>query len=141
MRQVRIAIVLAVAVCICASTAASALGAKVFRATRLPNPVSEAEPGKTVGNGVGTQAFQFGPFKIKCEKAHSTGLVNKETFKDFSIQIKFAKCLTEAKFGTFLGGLKTSFNEGKAISFVYHINGFAEVGEAPEGTEVSISGG
>ena len=150
MRRLRIAIVLAVATCICATTAATAMGEKVFRATRLPTPISEAAPGKTVGNGVPkegnprAQAFQFGPFKIACEKAHATGIVNKETFKDFSIQIKFGKCLTEATFnGTskFIGGLRTSFNEGKAIGFVYHINNFAEVGEAPEGTEVTISGG
>jgi hypothetical protein len=141
MRQFRIAIVLAVAACVCATTAAAASAEKVFRATRLPAPISEAEPGKTVGNGVGTQEFVFGPFHIKCEKAHSTGIVDKETFKDFAIQIKFGKCLTEAHFGTFTGGLKTTFNENKAIGFVYHINGFAEIGNAPEGTEVTVSGG
>jgi hypothetical protein len=141
MRRLRIAIVLAVATCICATTAATAMGEKVFRATRLPKPISEVEPGKTAGNQTSQQAFKFGPFHIKCEKAHSTGIVDKETFKDFAIQIKFGKCLTEAHFGTFLGGLKTTFNENKPIGFVYHINGFAEVGEAPEGTEVTISGG
>jgi len=148
MRQFRIAIVLAVVASVCATTAATAMGEKVFRATRLPKPISEVEPGKTTGNGLAegprSQAFEFGPFKIACEKAHATGIVNKETFKDFAIQIKFGKCLTEANFnGTskFIGGLRTSFNEGKAIGFVYHINKFAEVGEAPEGTEVKISGG
>jgi hypothetical protein len=141
MRQFKIAIVLALATCVCATTAAAAMGQKVFRATRLPKPITEVEPAKTAGHEVGQQAFQFGPFKIKCEKAAAKGLVDKETFKDFSTQIKFGKCLTEAHFGTFTGGLKTRFNEGKAVSFVYHINGFAEVGEAPEGTEVKISGG
>ena len=152
MRQFKIAIVLALAASVCATTAATAMGekVKVFQATRLPKPINEVEPGKTTGNGVPkegsprAQAFEFGPFKIACEKAHATGIVNKETFKDFAIQIKFGKCLTEAVFnGTskFLGGLRTSFNEGKPIGFVYHINKFAEVGEAPEGTEVKISGG
>jgi hypothetical protein len=141
MRQLRIAIVLAVATCVCATTAATAMGQKVFRATRLPQPISEFEPGKTVGRGVGVQAFRFGPFKIKCEVAKASGIVDNETFKDFSTQVKFSKCLTEAKFGTFLGGIKTNFNERKAIGFVYHINGFAETGEAPEGTEVTVSGG
>jgi len=141
MRQLRIAIVLAVATCICATTAATASAEKVFKATRSPKPVSESETAKTAGNNTDTQAFQFGPFKIKCAKAHSTGIVNKETFKDFAIQIKFGKCLTEAHFGLFVGGLRTTFNENKPIGFVYHINGFAEVGEAEEGTEVKISGG
>jgi len=141
MRRLRIAIVLAVAACICATTAATAMGQKVFRATRLPKPIAEVEPGKTIGRAVGVQAFKFGPFKIKCEVANGTGIVDKETFKDFSTQIKFGKCLTEAKFGTFTGGLKTNFNERKAIGFVYHINGFAEIGNAPEGTEVKITGG
>jgi hypothetical protein len=141
MRQFRITIVLALAACVCATTAATAMGQKVFRATRMPKPISEVEPGKTAGNNVGQQEFKFGPFHILCEKAHSTGIVDKETFKDFAIQIKFGKCLTEAHFGTFTGGLRTTFNEGKAVGFVYHINGFAEVGNAPEGTEVTISGG
>jgi len=141
MRRLRIAIVLAVATCICATAAATAMGEKVFRATRLPKPVSEAEPAATVGRAVGTQAFHFGPFHIKCELAQGKGIVNKETFKDFSTQIKFAKCLTEAHFGNFTGGLQTVFNEKKPIGFIYHINGFAEIGEAPEGTEVTISGG
>ena len=141
MRQLRIAIVLAVATCVCATTAATAMGQKVFRATRLPQPISEFEPGKTTGRGVGVQAFRFGPFKIKCEVAKASGIVDKETLKDFSTQVKFSSCLTEAKFGTFLGGIRTNFNERKAIGFVYHINNFAEVGEAPEGTEVTISGG
>ena len=141
MRRLRIAIVLAVATCICATTAATAMGEKVFRATRLPKPISEVEPGKTIGRGVGVQAFHFGPFKIKCEVAKASGIVDKETFKDFSTQVKFSRCLTEAKFGTFLGGIRTNFNERKAIGFVYHINGFAETGEAEEGTEVTVSGG
>jgi hypothetical protein len=142
MRRLRIAIVLAVAMCVCATTAATAMGEQFFRATRQPKPVAELEPAKTAGNGVSEQSFKFGPFSIICKKAHSTGSVNKETFQDFSIQIKFGECLTEAHFGNgFTGGLKTKFNEGKAIGFVYHINGFTEVGEAPEGTEVKISGG
>ena len=141
MRQFKIAIVLAVAGCVCATTAATAMGEKVFRATRLPKPISEVEPGQTIGHNVGVQAFKFGPFKIKCEVSKGKGIVDQETFKDFSTQVKFAKCLTEAKFGTFVGGLKTKFNEGKPIGFVYHINGFGEVGNAPEGTEVKISGG
>ena len=141
MRQFRIAIVLAVVVCVCATTAATAMGSKVFRATRLPNPITETEPGATIGNGLGTQAFKFGPFHIKCEIAHAKGIVNQETFKDFATQVKFSKCLTEAHFGTFVGGLRTTFNEKKAIGFVYHINGFGEIGNAPEGTEVTISGG
>jgi hypothetical protein len=120
--------------------ATSAL-AKEFRASRSPNPITEAETAKTIGNGEGTQEFKFGPFTILCEKAHATGIVNKEYFRDFAIQIKFQKCLTKAKFGTFTGGLKTSFNEGHAIGFVYHQGGVAEVGEAPEGTEVMIEGG
>jgi len=141
MRRLRIASVLAVAACVCATTAATAIGEKVFRATRLPKPISEFEPGKTLGRAVGVQAFKFGPFHIKCEVAAGKGIVGEETFKDFATQIKFAKCLTEAHFGTFVGGLKTSFNGGNPIGFVYHINGFAEVGNAPEGTEVKITGG
>jgi hypothetical protein len=139
MRQLKIAMVLALVAGVCGSIAPGAL-AKVFKATRYPNPVSEAEPAKTVGRG-GTQEFKFGVFTIVCEAAKAKGTVNKEEFHDFAIQIKFAKCLTKAKFGVFTGGLKTSFNEGNPISFVYHVGGVAEVGEAPEGTEVKISGG
>jgi hypothetical protein len=140
MSQLKIATVVATAACACGSMAATA-PAKIFKATRTPNPITEAEPAKTIGHGEGIQEFHFGVFTILCEKAGAKGIVDKEFFRDFAIQIKFGKCLTKAKFGTFTGGIATKFNEGKPIGFVYHINGFAEVGEAPEGTEVKISGG
>jgi hypothetical protein len=129
---------LAVALGVFAVMAASALAAPIFKASAVGKEYTPAEPGKTKGSGA-EQAFQFGPFKIKCAQAKAKGIVTAHQFKDFATNVKFSKCLTEAKFGSFRGGLKTKFSP---VKIVYHVNGFAEVGsEGPEGSEVKITGG
>ena len=125
-------------------TATPALATE-FHAVREPNECSEAEPCKTVGKGVGTAdeahpgwaaEFQLGNFKILCEKAHTEaataadGALVAETSETFKTKVKFSKCLTAAKFGTFTGGLPTSFNGGAPISIEYRPNE-----ELPNGVE------
>jgi hypothetical protein len=142
MRRLRMTFGLAVAAGALAVSAAPAMGLTQFVASRQPKPITETEPGNSIGHSVGVQEFVFGVFHIKCASAGAKGIINKPEFKDFATAVKFGKCLTEAHFGTFTGGLKTAFNEGKPVFFVYHINGFVELGtESEEGTEVSISGG
>jgi len=142
MRNFRATFGLVAMVCIFAVMAVPALAAE-FTASRLPTPCSEAEPCRTKGHGIGepdelhpeyTQKFKIGAFTIECKKAISyaktaaEGAFTSGSSSTFSTEVKFAECLTEAKFGTFTGGIKTAFNGGKAVKFIYHTNGFAEVG-------------
>jgi hypothetical protein len=159
MRHLRMALGLVVAVCAFSLAAGPAL-AHNFTASRLPKPLSEAEPGKTKGFGIASegleaernQFFKFGPFEILCTAtAHANtieeGAVSWSTHQTFSTEIKFQKCLTKAHFGTFTGGLATSFNvnpetkKAEPIKFVYHVNGFAEIGTGETVSEVEVGSG
>jgi hypothetical protein len=157
MRHLRIMFGLALAVCTFAVVAAPALATmtKVFKASEVGKVFTEAEPGKTKGQGVGslaeatisgkeytfTQAFKFGAFKVKCAKASSKGIVTASSFTDFGLSIKLGQCFTEDHFGTLLTWLRTSFKE--PVIIVYHINGVVEIGTESEEieSEVKISGG
>jgi len=152
------AIVAAIAVCYCAA-AVPAL-AQEFTASRLPKELSEAEPGKTHGSGIESpgleternQKLNFGPFEILCA-AHTygntigQGAVSWESNSTFSTEVRFTKCLTKAHFGAFVAGLHTSFNvnpetkKAEPIKFVYHHNGFAEIGTGETESEVEIESG
>jgi hypothetical protein len=155
MRNFRATLGLVAMVCIFAVMAVPALAAE-FAASRLPAACSEAEPCRTKGHGIGepdelhpgyTQKFKIGAFTIECKKAVSfaktaaEGAFTSGSSSTFSTEIKFAECLTEAKFSTFTGGIRTSFNGGKAVKFIYHTNGFAEFGyeEAVQISGVSTS--
>jgi len=114
---------------------ASAALAGEFTASRNPNPCSEAEPCPTNGKGVGTadpehpgfsQEFQFGSFNVLCQIGHpyaktaAEGAPTWSTSTSFTTQVKFAKCLTVAKFSpSFEGGIPTSVNRGKPMVFTY----------------------
>jgi len=128
---------------------ASSAYAIEFKADRLPKPISEEEPGKTKGGSAGaefSQEFTFGVFKIRCNVAKAyaktvgEGAITWATSKTFATEIKFSKCLTVAKFGSFTGGLATRFNEGLPMKIVYHINGYAETGVGETETEVELGG-
>jgi hypothetical protein len=120
-----------------------------FVASREPVPLSEESPGKTHGRapeGEFSQVLKFGAFTIKCNavtnaKTINEGAVSWESNATFSTELKFFKCLTVARFGSFLGGLSTSFNGGLPMKIVYHINGFAEIGTGETFSEVEIGSG
>jgi len=151
---------LAVAVCAFSLAVGPAL-AHNFTASRLPKPLSEAEPGKTKGIGIASEGLEaernqflkFGPFEIFCTATtHANtiaeGAVSWTTHQTFSTEVKFAKCLTKIKFGSgFVGGLATSFNvnpetkKAEPIKFVYHVNGFAEIGTGETVSEVEVGSG
>jgi len=119
-----------------------------FTASREPTPISEASPGTTKGRapeGEFSQVLKFGNFTIKCNaktKALTVGegAITWESSATFATEIKFYKCLTVAKFGSFTGGLATRFNEGLPMKILYHINGFAEIGTGETFTEVEVGG-
>jgi hypothetical protein len=158
MRKFSLAVGLAAIACTFLATT-SAL-AHNFTASRLPKPISESEPGKTKGVGIASegleaernQKFKFGNFEILCTAvAHANtpaeGAVTWETSQTFATEVKYQKCLTKAHFGTFIGGLRTSFNynpetkKSEPVKYVYHVNGFAELGTGETVSEVEVGSG
>jgi hypothetical protein len=137
-----------------AVNAAPAVAAQ-FTASRVPTPLSEAEPGKTKGSGVGSselggqernQEFKFGAFRIVCAakasaKSIAEGAVSWSTSQIFATEVEFTKCLTKATFNGFVSGLSTSFNKGEPIKFVYHVNGFAALGAGLAPAEAEVGSG
>jgi hypothetical protein len=158
MRKISLAVGLAAIAC--TFVAATSAVAHNFTASRLPKALSESEPGKTKGVGIESegleternQFFRFGNFEILCAAvAHAytpaEGAVTWSTSQTFATEIKFTKCLTKAHFGTFVGGLKTAFNVNpetkrvEPVKFVYHVNGFAELGTGETVSEVEVGSG
>ncbi len=132
-----------------------------FTASRLPKPLSEAEPGKTKGHGIGStelggtersQELKFGVFYIVCAaktsgKTIDEGAVSWATSLTFATEVKFEKCLTRTNFNGFLAGTKTTFNvnpetkKSEPIKFVYHVNGFVQLGTGETESEVEVGAG
>lgn len=141
--------------CACAAFAAPAMAAEEFVASRLPMECTELSPCKQAGHGVGTseiggserpERLIFGAFEIVCAakttaKTINEGAISWETNETLAFEIKFTKCKTvlKAKLG-FNAAITTSFNEGKPMKIVYHINGFGEFGTGPTETEVEVGG-
>lgn len=137
-----------------AITAASAVAAQ-FTASRLPVPLSEVEPGKTKGVGIGSselggsersQEFKFGAFRMVCAaktaaKSITEGAVSWSFSQVFATEVTFSKCLTKTTFSGFVTGLSTSFNKGEPIKFVYHANGFAMLGAGAAPSEAEVGSG
>jgi len=148
MRKVSTTLGVAAALCASAIAATPALGnGSEFVASRSTE-ITEEKPGQTKGRapeGEFSQLLKFGVFEIKCNaktkaKTIGEGAINWETSPTFATEIKFSKCLTAAKFGTFVGGIPTRFNENKPMKILYHINGFAEIGTGETFTEVEVGG-
>jgi len=151
---------LASAMCALCVAAAPAVASE-FTASRLPKPLSETEPGKTKGVGIGSsviggeernQELKFGAFSIYCDaqtsgKTIDEGAVSWATSQTFATEIKFTKCLTRANFGTFMGGVATKFDfnpetkKAEPMKFVYHVNGFAQLGTEETESEVEVGSG
>ncbi len=140
---------------------AAPASAHQFTASRLPKPLSEAEPGKTKGFSTGStalggtervQEFKFGVFNILCSaktsaKMIAEGAVSWATSQTFSTEVKFEKCLTKTDFNGFIAGTKTTFNmnpetkKSEPVKFVYHVNGFVELGTEETESEVEVGSG
>jgi hypothetical protein len=139
MRHLRITLGLALTTCAFAVAVAPALAAPVFKASRVGTPYSETEPGTQKGVATSTQEFNFGGLLVNCPKATLKGQVGFEFSKTLATEVTFQKCSTILKGGTGKELLiATAFKSPWA--FVFHANGFAEVGTEFEG-EVEISGG
>ncbi len=152
MRIVKMAAGSAAIVGALALSATPALAAQ-FTASRLPKPLSAAEPGKTKGVGIGSselggeernQEFKFGAFRVVCAAKASTktieeGAVSWATSPTFSTEVKFSKCLTKTTFSGFVTGLSTSFNKSEPVKFVYNANGYAGLGSGPTSSETEVA--
>ncbi len=163
MRYVKGASWLTTAACALALAAvATPAMANEFVASRLPKPLSEAEPGRTKGVGIGSttlggeergQELKFGEaFDIFCSartngKTVEEGAVSWPTSLTFATEVKFEKCLTKTDFPGFTAGLKTRFNVNpetnrtEPVKFVYHYNGFVELGSGETASEVEVGSG
>jgi hypothetical protein len=144
-----------------AACAAPALATTQFTASRLPKPLSEAEPGKTKGRGVGStelggtersQELKFGVFYIVCAaktsgKTIDEGAVSWATSLTFATEVKFEKCLTRTDFNGFFAGTKTTFNvnpetkKSEPVKFIYHVNGYVGLGSGETESEVEVGSG
>jgi hypothetical protein len=164
MRHLRRTFALGAAVCASATVvalaaaAAPALAGPEFTASRVaPSPCSEATPCKTKGRGITSefpekyagysQQFKFGQLRIDCEKASTyantpaEGAITWESSQNFATEVKFGKCLAPFKSGTFTGGIKTYFNEGKPVKFVYTAAKEVEFGTGETEAEIEVAGG
>jgi hypothetical protein len=141
--------------------AAAPAVAHEYVASRLPKPLSEAEPGKIKGIGIGetelgkeklNQELVFGAFHIYCaaQTAGQTineGAVSWAVSQTFVTEIKFSKCLAESSYGLFKSGTATNFNvnpetnKSEPVKFVYHVNGFAGLGVGETESEVELGSG
>jgi hypothetical protein len=160
MKRVNLAVGLASMAAVLCTAAAPAM-AHEFTASRLPRQLSEAEPGKTKGVGIGSstlggeersQELKFGAFSIDCAAktsadAISEGAVSWATSQIFATEVKFTKCLTKANYGNFVAGTSTKFNfnpetkKTEPVKFVYHVNGFVELGSEEVESEVEVGSG
>lgn len=125
-----------------------------FFANRSPNECSEAEPCATVGKGVGTAdpehpgfaaEFQMGAFNVLCEKARTyalspaEGAFTEASSETLRLEVKFLRCFAVARFGSFIGAIGASFNEGKPILIEYRPN--EELSGGVEGGTVVLGEG
>jgi hypothetical protein len=160
MRRLKLAIGLASTASVLCIAATPAV-AHEFTASRLPKPLSETEPGKTKGIGIGSttiggeersQELKFGAYTILCAvqttgKTIAEGAVSWATSQTFTTELKFSKCLTEASYGGNIEGTSTNFNvnpetkKSEPVKFVYHVNGFAELGSGETESEVEVGSG
>jgi hypothetical protein len=160
MKNLRMTAGLAAAVGALAVCAVPAPAAQ-FVASRLPKPLSEAEPGKTKGFGIGStelggeernQEFHFGMYHIYCSakafgKTINEGAVSWTGSPIFATMVKFEKCLTKVNIEGVFEGLTTKFNwnaeakKTEPIKFVYHVNGFAELGSGEPESEIEVGSG
>jgi len=139
MRHLRIMFGVALTACTFAVATAPALAKPVFKAWSTEKVYSETEPGTVKGVSTTEQEFNFGGMIVKCPKALISGQVTWTFSKTLANVVKFAKCSTIAHEGPGKELLLTTTFKSP-VDFVFHANGFAEVGTEFEG-EVEISGG
>lgn len=131
MRRLRITCGLAATVCALAVTAMPA-SAHQFTA----GAVNRTFPLKIKGAGVGTQVFKFGKIEIECAVETAKGTIAESPSPLLKVEASYKECEAEV---SFLGEtVPTAIHFKSKVEYVYHANGYAEVGTEgqPETVEV-----
>ena len=146
MRSVKTTLGLLAGVCALAVGVASA-SAHNFTASIVGKTISPAEPGKLKGTADGEQVFGFGPIKISCPAASTSGSVSSENPEILKISAKYKAgsvanrgtgCETAIRVGGERAGLMTKF--AQPIEYAFNANTIeGEVGT--EGEEGSVEVG
>jgi hypothetical protein len=134
MRHSRIMSVPALAVAACAlAVAAAPASAHQFTASA----VNKTFPLKTKGEGLGTQAFKFGKIEVECSVAKDKGTIAESPAPLLKVEVSYKECESHTKFFGQESNPKIRFKS--KVEYVYHPNGYAEVGT--EGTPESVEVG
>jgi hypothetical protein len=134
MRHVRIISGLAAVVCMLAVTAIPA-SAHQFTA----GAVNKTFPLKTKGEGLGTQAFKFGKIEVECSVAQDKGSIAASPAPLLKVEVSYKECESHTKFFGQESNPKIRFKS--KVEYVYHPNGYAEVGAEGEPESVEVGPG
>jgi hypothetical protein len=132
MRNVRIILGLAVALCALGMSAASALAAPKnseapeFKASKVTKKGPAAFPLKLKGEAVGPQEFTFKKLKVVCEVAKVSGSIPEETSKTLALEVTYKECTSgPLSYGNIKKvDIPIKFKE-KGL-FTYHYNGWVD---------------
>jgi hypothetical protein len=96
----------------------------------VANGFDKTLPLKTTGVGTGTQAFKFGKIEFECNVARTKGIVSESPSPVLKVAAKYSECESHTKFFGQTTFPKIHFK--KPVEYLYHQNGFAEVGAGGE---------
>jgi len=136
MRHVRIRPVPALALAVCA------LGVAVAPASAHQFTASAAKktfPLKTKGEGVGTQMFKFGKIEVACSVAKTKGSIAESPSPVLKVEVAYKECESHTKFFGQDSEPKIRFKS--KVEYVYHPNGYAELGTEGEPESVEVGPG
>lgn len=134
MRHARIMSGIAAVVCMLAVTAIPA-SAHQFTASA----VNKTFPLKTKGGGLGTQAFKFGKIEVECSVAQDKGTIAESPAPLLKVEVSYKECESHTKFFGQESSPKIQFKS--KVEYVYHPNGYAELGTGGEPESVEVGPG
>ncbi len=97
---------------------------------------NKAFPLKTKGIGTGTQTFKLGKVEFECAVAKARGIVSESPTPVLKVSVKYAECESHTKFYAQQSFPKIHFRN--RVEYLYHQNGFAEIGAGGEIESPSI---
>lgn len=134
MRRLRITLGLAVGLCVLA-VAAVPVSAHQFTASGY----NKVLPLRTKGLGTGTQLFKLGKIEFECSVAKAKGVVSESPSPVLKVSVKYAECESHTKFYGQIVYPKIHFKSN--VEYLFHENGFAEIGAGGEPTSPQIGSG
>lgn len=134
MKRVKAAIGLAIGICVLAIVAAP-VSAHEFTASAF----NKTFPLKTKGEGTGTQLFKLGRVEFECGVAKAKGVVSESPAPLLKVSVKYTECESHTKFYGQASYPKIHFRN--RVEYLYHQNGFAEIGAGGEIESPTIGSG